>query len=139
MPYQDVQRDHIQTSRRDIVEFAVGMCHQFISLLCGGIETDGIVNLVISGIWHLLIGSINTGTAGIDEMLYFMVATGLKDVIEAGKVALDIGIGIGYAIAHTCLGSKIDNNCNLILCEDFLYCFFVGDGSMNKVPGNARR
>ena len=47
-----------------------------------------------------------------------MVAAGLKDVVEANEVALDIGIGIGDRIANACLGGKVDDYIELVGSEE---------------------
>lgn len=38
-----------------VVELAVGVCHQFVALFCGGIETDGIVHFVVCGVGDFLV------------------------------------------------------------------------------------
>lgn len=67
-------------------------------------------------------------------MLDFVVTAGLQDIVETDKVALDISIGIGDAVADSCLSGKVHDNGNLVFREDFLYCVFVCDGGMNKSP-----
>ena len=67
-------------------------------------------------------------------MLDFVVTAGLQDIVETDKVALDISIGIGDAVADSCLSGKVHDNGNLVFREDFLYCVFVCDGGMNKCP-----
>ena len=67
-------------------------------------------------------------------MLDFVVTAGLQDIVETDKVALDISIGIGDAVADSCLSGKVHDNGNLDFREDFLYCVFVCDGGMNKCP-----
>lgn len=67
-------------------------------------------------------------------MLYLMVTAGFQDIIEADKVALNVSIGIGDAVADSCLSGKVHDNGNLVFREDFLHCVFVSDGGMNKSP-----
>lgn len=67
-------------------------------------------------------------------MLDFVVTAGLQDIVETDKVALDISIGIGDAVADSCLSGKVHDNGNLVFREDFLHCVFVSDGGMNKSP-----
>ena len=43
----------------DVVELTIGMCHEFVALLGGCIERDGIIDLVIGRVWHLLVGAID--------------------------------------------------------------------------------
>lgn len=67
-------------------------------------------------------------------MLDFVVTASLQDIVETDKVALNVSIGIGDAVANSCLGSKVHDNSNLVFREDFLHCVFVSDGGMNKSP-----
>ena len=110
------------------------MRHQFVALLRGGIEGYRIVHLVVGGVRHLLVAAIDRGGRGIDQMLDFVVTAGLQDIVETDKVALNVSIGIGDAVADSCLGGKVHDNGNLVFCEDFLYCGFVSDGGVDKCP-----
>lgn len=110
------------------------MRHQFVALLRGGIEGYRIVHLVVCGVRHLLIAAIDRGGRGIDQMLDLVVTAGLQDIIEADKVALNVSIGIGYAVADSCLSGKVHDNGNLVFREDFLHCVFVSNGGMDKCP-----
>lgn len=67
-------------------------------------------------------------------MLYLVVTAGLQDIIEADKVALDVSVGIGDAVADSCLCGEVHDNGNLVFREDFLHCVFVSNGGMNKSP-----
>ena len=96
------------------------MCHQFIALLSGGIEADGIVDLIFRGIGNLLVTAIDGGTAGIDQVLYRMMAASLQDIIESNQIALDIAIRIGDAVTHSSLRSKVDYHFYLVFCENLL-------------------
>ena len=67
-------------------------------------------------------------------MLHFVVAAGLEDVVESDEVALDIGVGIGDAVAHACLGGEVDDYCYLVFGEDCLHGCLVGDGGVDEGP-----
>lgn len=54
-----IHREEPQSCRRDIVQFAVGMGHQLVALLCCRIEAYRIVYLVIGRVWNLFIGAID--------------------------------------------------------------------------------
>ena len=110
------------------------MRHQLVALLRRGIEGYGIVHLVVGGVRHLLVAAIDRGGRGIDQMLDLVVTASLQDIVEADKVALDISIGIGDAVADSCLGGEVHDNGNLVFREDFLHCVFVSDGGMGKCP-----
>ena len=48
-----------QASRRDVVELRVGMGHQLVALLRGGVEAHGVIHLVVCRIGHLLVAAID--------------------------------------------------------------------------------
>lgn len=110
------------------------MRHQFITLFRGSIERYRVVHLVLRGVRNLLVAAIDRGGRGIEQMLYLVVAACLQDIVESYKVALDISIRIGDAVADSCLSGKVHDNGNLVFREDFLYCIFVCNGGMDKCP-----
>lgn len=67
-------------------------------------------------------------------MLDLVVTAGLQDIVETDKIALNVSIGIGDAVADSCLSGKVHDNGNLVFREDFLYSVFVCDGSVDKSP-----
>ena len=67
-------------------------------------------------------------------MLDFVVTAGLQDIVESDKVALNVSIRIGDAVADSCLSGKVHDNSNLVFREDFLHCIFVSDGGVDKSP-----
>ena len=67
-------------------------------------------------------------------MLDLVVTAGLQDIIEADKVALNVSVRIGDAVADSCLSGKVYNNGNLVFREDFLHCVFFSDGGVDKSP-----
>lgn len=48
-----------QAGRGNVVELRVGMGHQLVALLGGGIEAHGVVHLVVCRIRHLLVAAID--------------------------------------------------------------------------------
>lgn len=48
-----------EAGRGDVVEFRVGMGHQLVALLGGGVEAYGVVHLVVCRIGHLLVAAID--------------------------------------------------------------------------------
>ena len=129
-----IDGEEAQTGAGYVVELGIGMGHQLIALLGGGIEADGIVHLIVGGVWDLLVAAIDGGTAGIDQMADLVMAAGLEDIIEAYEIALDIGIGIGDAVSHSCLGGKVDDDVYVMVGEDFLDDSLVGDIALDECP-----
>lgn len=133
-----VDGEKTEARRGDVVELAVGMGHQFVALLGGGIEGDGIVNLVVGAVGHLLVAAIDTGGGGIDEVLYptlvllIRIAAGFQDVVEADEVGLDIGAGVGDAVAHTGLGGQVDHYLRFVLGKETVDQLLVGNIALDK-------
>ena len=117
-----------------VVQFGVGMRHQFVALLGGGVEADGIVHLVVRGIGYFLVAAIDGRTAGVDQMLHGMVAASLEDIIETDKVALHIGIWVGDAITHACLRCEVDHNIYAVIGEYLLDECLVGYIAFDECP-----
>ena len=123
----------------DVVELGIGVGHELVGLLGGGIEGDGIVYLVVGGIGDLLVGAIDGGAGGIDEMLDLMMAASLEDVVEADEVGLDVGIGVGDGVADTSLCGEVDDNGDGVLGEEAVDGGLVGDVALDEVPRGGRR
>ncbi len=130
---RSVDGEEAESRAWDVVELGVGMRQKLVALLCGCIEADGVVDLVISAVGHLLVGAVDTGTAGVDEMcdavlpVVVAVATGFEDVVEADEVAGDVGIGVGDAVTHPCLCCEVDHNVGLVRAEEIVYGGAVGE------------
>ena len=54
-----IDSEETEACRWDVVELAVGMCHEFVALLGGCIERYRIIDLVIGGVWYLLVRTID--------------------------------------------------------------------------------
>ena len=67
-------------------------------------------------------------------MFHFVVAARLEDVVESDEVALDIGVGVGDAVAHACLGGQVDDYGYVVVREDVLHYCLVGDGGVDEGP-----
>lgn len=51
--------EETETGGWDVVEFAVGVRHQFVALLCCSVEADGVVHLVVCGVRYFLVAAID--------------------------------------------------------------------------------
>lgn len=60
--------------------------------------------------------------------------TRLEDVVEANEVRLDVGIGVGDAIANTCLGGEVDDYIEVILLEKAIDSCLIGNVALYEVP-----
>lgn len=73
-----IDGEETESRGRDIIEFGVSMRQQFVALLRGGIEADGVVHFVVGRVGHLLVGTIDAGRGGIDEVFYSNVNVNLN-------------------------------------------------------------
>ena len=67
-------------------------------------------------------------------MLDGVVAASFQDVVEADEVALDVGIGVGDAVAYAGLGSEVDDNSGLVLGKKAVDASLVGDVFLDEYP-----
>ena len=49
------------------------MRQQFVAFFRSGIEADGIIHLIIGAVGHFLVGAVNAGRRGVDEVFHFNV------------------------------------------------------------------
>ena len=110
------------------------MRHQLVALLGSGIEADGVIHLVIRGIGYLLVAAIDRGAAGIHQVLHFVMAASLQNVVETYQVTLDVAIGIGNAVTDTSLGSEVHHHIYLVFRKNLLDECFVGDIAFDEYP-----
>ena len=54
-----IDRKETQSRAGDVIELGIGVGHELVALLGGGVEGDGVVHLVLGGIGHLLVAAIN--------------------------------------------------------------------------------
>ena len=111
-----VHGEEPQARGRYVVELAVGVGQQLVALLGGSVEADGVVHLVVGGVRHFLVGAVDAGRGGVDQMLHagassvVAVAAGLQDVVESDQVALDVRVGVCDAVPDPGLGCKVDHD-----------------------------
>ena len=77
------------------------MRHQLVGLLGSSIQRDRVIHLIIGGVRHLLIASIDGTGRSVHQMLHRIVTAGFQNVIEANHVALDVSIRVGNGVANS--------------------------------------
>ena len=103
-----VNGEKAESRAGDPVENRISMGHEFVGFFRGGIETHGMIDVVVNGEGHLGVAAVNGTGGGEDEMGDAVVAAAFQDVQESGKVAVEIGVGIGQGVAHARLGGQMD-------------------------------
>lgn len=61
-----IDGEEAQTRTGDVVELAVAVGHQFVALLGGGIEADGVIYIIVGREGDLLVAAIDAAATGID-------------------------------------------------------------------------
>lgn len=115
-----VHREEAQAGGRDGVKLGVGGGHELVGLLGGGVERHRRVDAVLLGERHLLVPSVDRAGAGVDQMLYGVVAASLEDVEEADEVALEVGARILDGVADARLGGEVHHDIEAVLGEQAL-------------------
>lgn len=65
-----VDGEEAQSRGGNVVELAVGVRQQLVALLGGGVEAYGVVHHVVGGVRHFLVGAVDAGRGGVDQMLH---------------------------------------------------------------------
>ena len=127
----------------DVVEFAVGVGHELVALFGGGVQRYGVIDFVVGGVGDLLVAAIDAGGAGIDEVLdfafFFASAAGFEDVVEADEIALDVGIRVRDGIADAGLGGEVHDDVEVVLFEEVVDGYLVGEVRFDECPFFAGR
>ena len=118
----------------DVVELAVGVRHEFVALLGGGVQRDRVIDLVVGGIRNLLVAAVHAGGARVHEVLNLIVAACFQDVVETDEVALDVGIRVRDGIADTGLGGEVHDDGKVVFLEQAVDCSLVGEVRLDKCP-----
>lgn len=121
-----VDGEEPQACRGDVVELGIGVGHQLVALLGGGIEAHRVVHLVVGAVGHFLVGAVYARATGVDQMVDGIVAAHLEDIVESYEVALYVRVGISDRISHPCLGRKVHHYRRMVFCENLVDGIAVG-------------
>ena len=89
---------------------AVGVSHQLIGLLAGGVQAHRVVHRLTLVKGKVAITAVDRTAGGIHQMANTVMATALQDVSEAHQVALDVRGRVLQRITHPRLGSEINHH-----------------------------
>ena len=115
-----------QARHGDAIQLAVAVGHQFVGLLGGGVQGDGVVDLVVLAVRDLGIHAVDAGGRGVNQVFYLIVPTRLQDVQEPHEIALQIRIRVRDAIPHPRLRGEIHDLVELLRREEFIDGLLVG-------------
>ncbi len=119
---------------RDVVELAVGVCHELVALLGGCVQRDRVIDFVIGGVRDLLVAAVHAGGARVHEVLNLIVAACFQDVVESDEVALDVGIRVRDGIADSGLGGEVYDDGKVVLLEQAVDGGLVGEVRFDECP-----
>ena len=83
------------------------------------------IYIVVHREGHRRVGTINTGTAGINEMPYAIVSATFKNMGKTNDVAVNVSKRVFNRVTHTSLSSQIDHPFRFMGSECTLYRFTV--------------
>ena len=89
---------------------AVGVRHQFIGLLAGGVEAHRVVHRLPLMERQIAIAAVDRAAGGVHQILGAVVTASLKDVAEPHQVALDVSRRVLQRVPHPRLGRQIDHH-----------------------------
>jgi len=98
-----------QAGGRQAVEVRIGVRHQFVGLLGGGVERNGMVHVVMHREGIVRVEAVDGTAGGIGQVGGARMPAGFEDMQEADQVALDIGAGVRQRVAHAGLRGQMDD------------------------------
>jgi hypothetical protein len=105
----------------------VGVRHQLVGFLAGGVQAHRVVDGIVDRERDLGVGAVDRRRAGVDEVLDAVVAAAFEQVGEADDVGLHVGVRILQRVAHAGLRGEVDDGIEVALLEQVLHHHAVGD------------
>src|SRR3984957_9583980 len=90
---------------------AVGMCHQFVGLFRRGIETDGMIGLVVDRKRQLGVGAVNRRGRRIDQMAALVAPASFQNVEKALEGGGGVSMGMINRVTHSGLCGEVNHRC----------------------------
>lgn len=115
-----IDREIAQAGGRQAKQVAVTVRHQFVGFLCGGVQADRVVHFVVRRERHPRVGTVDAGTAGIDQVLDFVVAAALQNIAKTNQIALDVGVRVGQRVTHASLRGEMDDALEIFFGKQFV-------------------
>ena len=109
-PPRAVDGEEPQPGRRQTVQVAVGVGHQFVGLLRGRVQAHGMIDVVCTEKGIVVFGPVHGARRGVDEMAHARMTAAFEHVDEADEVAVDVGVRMGQRVADSRLGRQVDYN-----------------------------
>lgn len=127
-----VDGEEAETGGGDVVEFGVGVGEELVGFFGGGVERDGVVDLVVGTERDFFVAAVDGAAGGVDKMFDGVVTASFEDVVETDEVGFDVGVGVIDAVADAGLGGEVDDEVWLFGFEELVYDGFVGEVALDE-------
>ena len=114
------------------VKRGVGVGHELVALLGGGIEAHRVIHRGMLGIGLMRVQTVHRGGGGKDEVLHLVVAAAFQHVAEAYQIGADIGGRVLQAVAHSGLGGQVDHMTEALRRKEPFQACAVGQIRLDK-------
>ena len=133
-----IHGEEAQARGRQAEQVAVGVGHQLVGFLGGGVHADGVVHRIVLGERHLGVAAVDAGAAGVGQVRHLVVAAAFQDVHEADDVAVDIGMRVFDRVAHAGLGGEVDDAVEFFFGEELFDALAIGDIHLHEAEAGVR-
>ena len=114
---------------------AVGVRHQLIGLLAGGIEAHRMVHGLLLMERQISVAAINRTTRGVDEVFGAMVAAAFQEMAKAHQIALDVSRRVLQGVTNTGLSRQVHHHSRVFCREESHEGIAVFQGQVLELPG----
>ena len=133
-----IHREEAQTGGRQPVQVAVGVGHQLIGFLAGGIQAHRVVDRLALVKGQVAVAAIHRTAGGIHQVTNVVVTAAFQDVAKPHQIALDVGRRVLQRVTHPCLGSQIHHHIRTLLGKQSRQRIAVLKRDRLEPPGSFR-
>ena len=122
-----IDGEEAQPGRRQLVEMAVGMRHQFVGAFARGVEGERMVGGVVLRERQARICAVDRAGRRVHEMLDRLLPAAFEHIAKTDEVGVDVGVGIGERISHPGLRGQVHDALGPMTMEQALHVGPVRD------------
>jgi len=108
-----------QAGARDFIKGRVGVRHEFVSLLRGGVQTYRVIYVLMDRERHRGVRAVDGTGRGKYEMRHVRVTASFENVDKAVEIAVHVRVGVLEAVTHTRLCGQVNNAVEYVTGEKF--------------------
>ena len=113
---------------------AVGVGHQFVGLLAGGIEAHWVIHRLALIEGQIAVSAVHRTARGIDKVFSAVVAATFQQMAKAHQIALDVSRRILQGVTDPGLSRQVDHHCRLLGSKQRHQVIAVLQGHFHKAP-----